>query len=68
MDPEVLSMSDASKSIGNALHRLYLWDFATYGCFVMLCTLGAWSLGYFWIIADYEWTLYDALRQVVNSA
>lgn len=55
-------MSDASKSVGNALHRLYLWDFATYTCFVMLCTLGVWCLGYFWIIAGYEWTVRDALR------
>lgn len=62
MDPEVLSMSDASKSVGNALHRLYLWDLATYSCFVLLCTLGVWCLGYFWIIAGYVWTVRDALR------
>lgn len=62
MDPEVLSMSGASKAVSNALHRLYLWDLATYACFVMMCTLVVWCLGYFWIVADYEWTLIASLR------
>lgn len=62
MDPEFLSMSDASRSVSNALHKLYLWDFASYTCFVLLCTLAVCCLGYFWLIATYKWDLRSLLR------
>lgn len=62
MDPEVLSMSDASKSVSNALHKLYLWDFASYSCFVLMCTLAVCCLGYFWLIPDLDWKLRPLLR------
>lgn len=53
--------------MSNALHKLYLWDFATYGCFVMMCTLVVCCLGYFWLLADYEWDLRSLLRYKSNS-
>ncbi|CAN0313296.1 unnamed protein product [Pylaiella littoralis] len=62
MDLDVSSMSDASRSIGNALHRLYLSDLTTFSCFVLVCTAGAWCLGYLWIMAGHVWTMNDILR------
>ena len=55
-------MGDASKSVSNALHKLYLWDFASYSCFVLMCTLAVCCLGYFWLIPDLNWDVRAILR------